>query len=124
MLRRPPRSTRTATLFPYTTLFRSSRTDAGIARKHDLVRPARHGLRPCEGKPPRMIARQLALQRRFIAKAFGHPRGDHADLAEQLPAAGSGPGEVKTRHPMASCNDRFCVTGTAESRGGKRWDSP
>src|SRR3546814_5544087 len=27
MIRRPPRSTRTDTLFPYTTLFRSSRTD-------------------------------------------------------------------------------------------------
>src|SRR3546814_5817362 len=29
MLRRPPRSTRTDTLFPYTTLFRSRRADAG-----------------------------------------------------------------------------------------------
>src|SRR3546814_1150705 len=28
MIRRPPRSTRTATLFPYTTLFRSVRSDA------------------------------------------------------------------------------------------------
>src|SRR3546814_2325163 len=28
MIRRPPRSTRTDTLFPYTTLFRSKRTDA------------------------------------------------------------------------------------------------
>src|SRR3546814_5652852 len=29
MIRRPPRSTRTATLFPYTTLFRSSPTPVG-----------------------------------------------------------------------------------------------
>src|SRR3546814_18697827 len=29
MIRRPPRSTRTDTLFPYTTLFRSSRQEAG-----------------------------------------------------------------------------------------------
>src|SRR3546814_1065796 len=29
MIRRPPRSTRTDTLFPYTTLFRSARTDDG-----------------------------------------------------------------------------------------------
>src|SRR3546814_6580880 len=29
MIRRPPRSTRTDTLFPYTTLFRSPRTQAG-----------------------------------------------------------------------------------------------
>src|SRR3546814_21076964 len=33
MIRRPPRSTRTDTLLPYTTLFRSAdATDAGIAR--------------------------------------------------------------------------------------------
>src|SRR3546814_4225477 len=30
MLRRPPRSTRTATLFPYTTLFRSAGIDGAI----------------------------------------------------------------------------------------------
>src|SRR3546814_3800963 len=33
MIRRPPRSTRTDTLFPYTTLFRSSATTAGAARR-------------------------------------------------------------------------------------------
>src|SRR3546814_2077037 len=38
MIRRPPRSTRTDTLFPYTTLFRSSRTQAieeGLHLQHD-----------------------------------------------------------------------------------------
>src|SRR3546814_1527049 len=40
MIRRPPRSTRTDTLFPYTTLFRSTRTDAsGLTRGEDW-RPA------------------------------------------------------------------------------------
>src|SRR3546814_5059313 len=37
MIRRPPRSTRTDTLFPYTTLFRSGRSRrAGPARLHRL----------------------------------------------------------------------------------------
>src|SRR3546814_12340289 len=40
MLRRPPRSTRTDTLFPYTTLFRSlareSDTDKGITDRFEL----------------------------------------------------------------------------------------
>src|SRR3546814_486689 len=36
MIRRPPRSTRTDTLFPYTTLFRSQRTDHV---KHDSGDP-------------------------------------------------------------------------------------
>src|SRR3546814_15112082 len=34
MIRRPPRSTRTDTLFPYTTLFRSDVGGAGQARQH------------------------------------------------------------------------------------------
>src|SRR3546814_16470013 len=36
MIRRPPRSTRTDTLFPYTTLFRSIQGDAIIARAMDI----------------------------------------------------------------------------------------
>src|SRR3546814_7337820 len=34
MIRRPPRSTRTDTLFPYTTLFRSHRIPPQVARRH------------------------------------------------------------------------------------------
>src|SRR3546814_16701921 len=37
MIRRPPRSTRTDTLFPYTTLFRSSRR--GVASNNRLIQP-------------------------------------------------------------------------------------
>src|SRR3546814_4492556 len=36
MIRRPPRSTRTDTRFPYTTLFRSDRGDA-VALYHDVL---------------------------------------------------------------------------------------
>src|SRR3546814_14639129 len=46
MIRRPPRSTRTDTLFPYTTLFRSP--VAGLAARRDidldLARAARKGV--------------------------------------------------------------------------------
>src|SRR3546814_2574048 len=35
MIRRPPRSTRTDTLFPYTTLFRSVRLAVGAAVDHE-----------------------------------------------------------------------------------------
>src|SRR3546814_11405974 len=42
MIRRPPRSTRTDTLFPYTTLFRSSRHRA-VPRLHLLRLPGRLG---------------------------------------------------------------------------------
>src|SRR3546814_3190474 len=40
MIRRPPRSTRTDTLFPYTTLFRSGRLARGLRRP---PHPRRHG---------------------------------------------------------------------------------
>src|SRR3546814_6685902 len=39
MIRRPPRSTRTATLFPYTTLFRSHFTDSQITRSAGVENP-------------------------------------------------------------------------------------
>src|SRR3546814_5054715 len=43
MIRRPPRSTRTDTLFPYTTLFRSSGPDPGSSqRRNDAWHLASH----------------------------------------------------------------------------------
>src|SRR3546814_1272646 len=39
MIRRPPRYTRTDTLFPYTTLFRSLSTDRVVAMQADWTRP-------------------------------------------------------------------------------------
>src|SRR3546814_11860863 len=43
MIRRPPRSTRTDTLFPYTTLFRSKPARRGGSR-HRRARPRRTGI--------------------------------------------------------------------------------
>src|SRR3546814_5220442 len=40
MIRRPPRSTRTDTLFPYTTLFRSPAVDRQPQRREDSAWPA------------------------------------------------------------------------------------
>src|SRR3546814_12927626 len=47
MIRRPPRSTRTDTLFPYTTLFRSARDRGGADRFHPFVQ------RDVAAAPPR-----------------------------------------------------------------------
>src|SRR3546814_11540276 len=49
MIRRPPRSTRTDTLFPYTTLFRSRDLVRGeiereVERRDEAARPDRHAL--------------------------------------------------------------------------------
>src|SRR3546814_12475322 len=40
MIRRPPRSTRTDTLFPYTTLFRSARVHPLGLRQHGHAQPS------------------------------------------------------------------------------------
>src|SRR3546814_5274981 len=57
MIRRPPRSTRTATLFPYTTLFRSRRralhgaNDPRCARRPERVRSRPGGPARGDGRP-------------------------------------------------------------------------
>src|SRR3546814_6197757 len=48
MIRQPPRSTRTDTPFPYTTLFRSGGAEAVVAGPgEELRRRAGHRVRPC-----------------------------------------------------------------------------
>src|SRR3546814_20249344 len=42
MIRRPPRSTRTDTLFPYTTLFRSARRIGQVGAAEDIDQQPRH----------------------------------------------------------------------------------
>src|SRR3546814_20741120 len=53
MIRRPPRSTRTDTLFPYTTLFRSRRTRVrpGPRRRAAAGPPQSKGEPPLPGRP-------------------------------------------------------------------------
>src|SRR3546814_1290789 len=52
MIRRPPRSTRTDTLFPYTTLFRSRPQSRSPPRP--VERPGRAVALPLAGRPPRL----------------------------------------------------------------------
>src|SRR3546814_15995722 len=69
MIRRPPRSTRTDTLFPYTTLFRSVR--------FDLVAPA--GARPLLDEGP--VDRQIAAER--IGRTVGADDDVAVDIARR-----------------------------------------
>src|SRR3546814_6917754 len=94
MIRRPPISTRTETLFPYTTLFRSRQQkrddDAGDGEtdenRHDLQRLHRPALRTVPGAsaralPPAGRRRGLFTRRRRVRR-----NGDRI-------AGGKGPGE-------------------------------
>src|SRR3546814_14226052 len=53
MVRRPPRSTRTDTLFPYTTLFRSGARQHAVLRGHPALaaalQPRRHAILDARG---------------------------------------------------------------------------
>src|SRR3546814_2396956 len=80
MIRRPPRSTRTDTLFPYTTLFRSEYARHQSERMHRLRRlrtrmpgrgdPARHRKRPRE-----VAGSEHQVQRR-MAEHHGQERSE------------------------------------------------
>src|SRR3546814_4194392 len=75
MLRRPPRSTRTDTLFPYTTLFRSpasnSPCDADRTRKQLLMKQAVEPFRAIEISA---LARRLSSEGRSVLHMeFGQP---------------------------------------------------
>src|SRR3546814_21185790 len=74
MIRRPPRSTRTDTLFPYTTLFRSSTLGARTARRYNNLRGTwvKLGGDCCAGHigipPPRLRARRGRSEERRVGK--------------------------------------------------------
>src|SRR3546814_6370059 len=99
MIRRPPRSTRTDTLFPYTTRFRSADDEAAGAGRadeavDDILRIARlpvgearcgdlgHGDRPHAARP----------ERRVEAAALEVGGDDLADLPTQSVGAQAGDG--------------------------------
>src|SRR3546814_11688909 len=68
MIRRPPRSTRTDTLFPYTTLFRSTR-DLGIEPEKISVIP--HGIPDLPFLDPAYEKRRFGLDGRDVVLTFG-----------------------------------------------------
>src|SRR3546814_8928355 len=80
MIRRPPRSTRTDTLFPYTTLFRSRRSRRADAAQLDRI----------DGGP-RHQGRELGTDRRLACTLHPLPalQPDRRPLGALQPVAGS-----------------------------------
>src|SRR3546814_15589612 len=80
MIRRPPRSTRTDTLFPYTTLFRSGSEPHRLAWSHGIVRCVRHArpgpdaVLPARHQAGGALARRLAEE--FVLAAQHRPVAD------------------------------------------------
>src|SRR3546814_15122397 len=87
MIRRPPRSTRTDTLFPYTTLFRSARRMIDVLGKFPLVQPTPQ---PVEGvtyaakidkAEAHLDFRQSAEQVERAIRAFNPAPGAFCEIA-------------------------------------------
>src|SRR3546814_18814087 len=97
MRRRPPRSTRTDTLFPYTTLFRSRRLERTAAQERRkpraLLPPLRRQGRAGEG------LRGLMRWLRIVAPALTQP-----PPSLPLPAPGEGPGRALGLLRIARCD--------------------
>src|SRR3546814_6094250 len=92
MIRRPPRSTRTDTLFPYTTLFRSAPHAQQGAAHQRVLRPVGAVQVPGIAGAARTAARLVVGQVRAGARIvglLGFP-GDQAVLDVDLPAARAG----------------------------------
>src|SRR3546814_6213808 len=99
MRRRPPRSTRTDTRFPYTTLFRSEAA-AGPRRRRAARHPRRaHGrlpvLHPDQGRGPRADGVRLL-------RADPHGRGAPGGLRGHVPARLRRPPRVMAG-PIVTC---------------------
>src|SRR3546814_7088472 len=118
MIRRPPRSTRTDTLFPYTTLFRSSRAVAPppARRLRTAARARRAGpKRWCamrgDGRHPLSRPRAAAV----AGCADRDPREDYGRCARLQTRAFHGPGsEVAGGNGTALCALPGCDTSSEE----------
>src|SRR3546814_3424248 len=91
MIRRPPRSTRTDTLFPYTTLFRSKHRHALIERfqagQHLLGAEVERGHDPAERRRAETF-RLLLIEGATVGGQTAHGRVADAVMAEGDAAAG------------------------------------
>src|SRR3546814_1260520 len=85
MIRRPPRSTRTDTLFPYTTLFRSARASFRLWSAHHLARSS--FLRRYRGLPANLFLLFVPLRRNCRSTRL-RPPGQHNEtlISNSAPA--------------------------------------
>src|SRR3546814_5233451 len=81
MIRRPPRSTRTDTLFPYTTLFRSCAEVLGVEPHHRV--PVTEQVGRHDGADIAFVAGQQNSSARHEASAVGVPPFDTGWRSEE-----------------------------------------
>src|SRR3546814_12124847 len=128
MIRRPPRSTRTDTLFPYTTLFRSGvlhGSKIGVYVEMSTIGRtciesiaqglATKGIQavdaPISGGPPAAREGRLALMTSGPAQAVGQVRPWLFRIGRQVSVLGDTAGQATVREPIgrASCREGGCA---------------
>src|SRR3546814_19554940 len=104
MIRRPPRSTRTDTLFPYTTLFRSNQRSTDAEGRHTLYR----------GEA--FLGQQDIRPWRWLNLVFVHPR--HQPLSQDLRFRSPDTAAAMGRFGFAEKPDRIArlVSGTVSEK--------
>src|SRR3546814_10726267 len=110
MIRRPPRSTRTDTLFPYTTLFRSRR--GGCARPPGGARLSHHPgkLRRRNIEPNPAFARILNFSVHSVSQpAIASPTGDHGWCGDRTCGAGPFRSEEHTSELQSLMRSSYAV---------------
>src|SRR3546814_5870141 len=94
MIRRPPRSTRTDTLFPYTTLFRSGGTiDAALEAERRVIifkrlNGAEHHAKPDGATQALLRALAVAMDQRVMRPGDRRARAEQDQRVEQRQAEG------------------------------------
>src|SRR3546814_8863597 len=124
MIRRPPRSTRTDTLFPYTTLFRSPRPDQILDRAdhHEAVedRDARQGDEAHRRRDRKLHASQqeqqdAAHQREWQAGEDHRSIPDQSQCAIKQPQAQAEAGRNDLLQPIAPLLQVFTLASSEEN---------
>src|SRR3546814_20110365 len=106
MIRRPPRSTRTDTLFPYTTLFRSGHEQ----QDEKPAQRRRAGLGPCVRKPTNLRPySHQGLPRSMVSSSVSAPVRPPAAAPMRAPSTMLRPVTTPTAVPAAAPLDRTSV---------------
>src|SRR3546814_19324941 len=130
MIRRPPRATRTDTLFPYTTLFRSTLLSLGSGKGGYLARLEGRHKRRFVMKSNRLRYRCVALARTVATESESPNPSSNRQLPVLMmlgrPAVPAGLGLAVRSCGCGQCGlvMNYCAGRSEEGRGGKEGVNP
>src|SRR3546814_5624687 len=122
MIQRPPRSTRTSPLFPYTTLFRKENGQKNVKQRNPLHRTAgdrRIGVAGLDvrARLSKSVDRALRGTACKAVARFGQSIDEHC-LPDKLTAARGHPRRAHSVHVIVKPGGRLCSGNAWEELGG------